>query len=363
MSILVYLDTGDLARLEIGQRTSPHEVTAFFTQWHELDCELALTLHHAMEVAQIETEKMRRQRLDLLSRFKNVRFEGSGSDRVLRMEIETQLVARLNEETADYSRLRHALFSPSSVEVFEQYLKASGDLLRRFRAPIQMGTDARNASRGLKRPFGLKRLQSSSIDLDAVREQMEAALEAEDLEPAARNVMRALFANLSQHLRRTGDVRAAMEASLGLDAVDCVRELSDEELSIVGTFFAIAFEVGEQAAAQTGQTEQLRNVVATLAPFDCPSFRITAALTRGQDDSPKPGEPSDDPDRDHAAFIPYVDVAFVDRRTAGFLEQDARRKGGRLARTDIAHVCRSTSIGKLMDSVKRIVQPMPDATI
>ena len=48
------------------------------------------------------------------------------------------------------------------------------------------------------------------------------------------------------------------------------------------------------------------------------------AVSRGQDRSNQKAVSSDEPDRAHIVFLPYVDLAFADRRTVGFLEQYAK---------------------------------------
>lgn len=61
-------------------------------------------------------------------------------------------------------------------------------------------------------------------------------------------------------------------------------------------------------------------------PYDGPAISLSLAVERGRKSQDKSFEASDYMDASHVRWAAYADVAFVDRRTQGFLTQARANK-------------------------------------
>lgn len=77
--MLVYLDPSNFAHLELLRDRNPEALTHFLQRWKERDLRLALSLHHAQEVAQLADDVSRNRRLDVIRLFPKIRYAPIGS--------------------------------------------------------------------------------------------------------------------------------------------------------------------------------------------------------------------------------------------------------------------------------------------
>jgi hypothetical protein len=98
------------------------------------------------------------------------------------------------------------------------------------------------------------------------------------------------------------------------------------------------------------------DIISRFDPYECPSFRVTAAVRRARVSHPKSPEPGDKIDEDHLAYAPYVDLMVVDKRTRSFAEQESRRSHGLLRPADISSLAQARHLQEVMGLVKRTTE-------
>lgn len=357
--MLVYLDSGDIANLERVATRSPLAFDKFVTEWDTLGCELALSLHHAQEIAQLADDHSRERRIQLVDRFPKVRYELGGSDKIIRLEASVQLVGRAASRSRSYiENIRPSLFQERGTEGFKRAVFESGHLLRMFGEAHGLSAQARQATRGVSRPRSFRRQTKDMMDTDALRQQMEETLEKEGHTEEVRDFMRQTFNAIVSSLQTAHNMRRALEQVYGLSGVQCLSRVSDDDLPRVATFFRLA----EELALELSQlfelpVEDLNAQIQNLDPYECPGLVIEMALSRAQDASAQTAEISDEPDRAHAVFIPYVDVCFADRRTVGFLEQESAKPHNATISQSMTSLFRSGRPESLLSLIASIQQP------
>jgi len=128
------------------------------TAWDAAGCDLALTLHHAQEVAQLADNSSRKRRIDLIREFPRVRYEKGGSHKIVYLETLVQVQARLTGIAPDYNGvIREALFLENGVAGVEETVLELGEPLRMMEGAQQLTAQARNATRGTPRPTSYKK--------------------------------------------------------------------------------------------------------------------------------------------------------------------------------------------------------------
>jgi hypothetical protein len=324
-TVNVYLDSGDLANLERLAVQAPIAFDEFLSGWGERGCALALSLHHAQELSQLADSTSRARRLSVLERFPSVRFEPGGSHKVLTFEIMVQVIARLNQEAPEYAPKASAcLFQDVGLDAFKATVLESREHLVALQAAQGATAKARDTTRGTRLPHSYRRQTRDKMDLPAALRGIQSALTAEGLT----GEMRAHLESLRANLESCPNLRSAFERTYGIEGYDCVGETDDEDIHRVGTFFTVAREAISAYATDIGApADRCLALLPTLDPYGCPGTRIEMAVSRAQDLSNQAAESSDEPDRAHVSFLPYVDVLFADRRTVAFFQQAV--KGGR----------------------------------
>jgi hypothetical protein len=325
--VLIYLDSGDIANLERVATHSVLEFDDFLTKWDELGCDLALSLHHAQETAQLADDSSRERRIRLLERFPRVRYELGGSAKIIHLETSIQLVGRAGDRARSYiPTIREALFADNGIEGFRRAVFESGHLLRMFGEAHGLTAKARQVARGVPRPRSFRRQTKEMINTDTVRQQLEENLAKEGHSQEVKDFMRRTFTAIMSRLQATPNMRSALEGVYGISGFTCLPTVPDDDLARVSVFLRsgedIAIELSQLFGLPVGD---LQAQVRQLDPYECPGLAIELALSRAQNASSQAAEISDEPDRAHAVFIPYVDAAFADRRTVGFLEQESHK--------------------------------------
>jgi hypothetical protein len=332
----VYLDSGDHANLERLAAQSHTAFDQFLAGWGARGCTLALSLHHAQELSQLADDTSRTRRLSLLEQFPVVRYEPGGSHKVVTFEVMAQVLARLTEESPDYAlHVSPGLFQEAGLAAFKATVFESREFLVALQGAQGMTAKARDATRGTRLPHSYRKQTRDKMDLTAARTSIRAALNTEGLTAEMRAYLEALCSNL----KSSANLRSAFEKTYGIEGYDCVGATDDEDIHRVGTFFSVAREaIGEYATALGVPVDRCLALVPTLDPYDCPGTRIEMAVSRAQDISSQSADSSDEPDRAHVSFLPYVDVLFADRRTVGFFQQEV--KSGRRNESLIRHAAR-----------------------
>jgi hypothetical protein len=324
--MLVQLDTGDIANLERLSVRSPEVAAQVIDDWNENGLILGLTIHHAQEIAQLEREESRQRRLDLLKRFRELRFGGWAEYSVIRQEVAVLIDAVGNDESPDFQgELRNFLFPASSGDAFEEYTQSHLDEFRLLRSQIEMTARVRNLKSPREGPRSYKRMALGSRTTEDARASFAADMEAAGIPAPERELWMSALTGMSPYFEgRYPSVRHALEAHYGLAGLPITQKVPDLDLGLVAGVYDIARELIAEVATGIPPGTDIAALLAKLDPYRCPGIRIQFALQRAQVLS-RQAEAAGETDRSHAVFAPYVDVAFVDRQTAGFLEQETRR--------------------------------------
>jgi len=353
--MLVYLDSGDIANLERLLTRDPEAFAAFLESWTARSCALALSLHHAQEISQLSDDASRERRLAVLARFPDIRYEPGGSYKVVRLEALTQLFARLDGIQADYlHNVGPRLFQERGLDALATTVREEGPKLRRLQAEQLATSTIRGDTRGLKIPHSYRKQTRDKVDLKQVSSVSARTLAVHDLTPLTRAVASPILDAINAHLASAPNVRVAFERAYGLEGLDVIHSVDDEDIHRVATFFSVAREVAAEYAGEIGA--DTAPAVSALDPYECPGVCVEMSVSRAQDTSSQAPDPSDEPDRAHMTFLPYVDAMFADRRTVGFLEQSARSSKRSILLSAQSRLARSSEPVRLLEAIDGIAR-------
>lgn len=350
LAMLVYLDSAQFVWLE---RASAEEQDAFFSTWKSCDCELAFTLHHLQEIGQLSDRSSVERRLQVLNRFTRVRGGYTTSDLVTRLEIQFQLYSLL-EYTPDIRRSAlETLFPQVDLHALTAGLADIQFLFKYMQGAFQMEAEAQNlakqAASGLRLNLRHK-VDPSQIDEGQMNALFEEALEG--LPPVAEFLMRQSSTDIRQAIEEQGTVRSALEAVFNLQRIGIGSRLHDSDLPAASVFFSIAREevarVFEQLQPEGPDTDQL---VTQLNPYRAPGFALRLAAQRARRTHPKDEEAGSQVDVDHLSFAPYVDLLIVDKRTFGFIKQEAQARPELLPPEFTRNVIRGITLHQVAEQI------------
>jgi hypothetical protein len=350
--VLVYLDSAHLALLE---RATPADATTFWSAWTASNCELSISLYHLQEVGQLANRANAERRLRVLEEFPVIRSGGVGSAHVISMEIQLQIAQSAGYRVEIQKTARQTLFPVTNLT---QLMSSLGfqDIFHQMRAAYGLGADAANISKEGARQKPLldptAPIDPETFNSPETKAAMEAALA--ELPSDAAVLMRQLYEQVSATLIEHGSVRTGLEAIFGLQNVAMRDRIPHSDLAAVSVFFNTArAEKSASLCSKIGLTEaQCEQLVDQLNPYAAPGFALQLAAQRARQLHPKPDEPGDEVDVGHLAFAPYVDLAFVDKRTLGFIVQEARDRPHLLAPEFTKNIVRAGTL----EQVARAIQ-------
>ncbi len=334
--MLIYLDSSHLDQLERLAAQQPDAAEKFLQWWMQEGCELGLSLHHAQEIAQLADAESIRRRLRAVAMFPIIRCGYFLSRSVLKYEIQTQLVGLSLDKVPQYSALRADFFPLSTTRDFKQAVISVEERFKHMRLELSAGAKMENI---------FKR------DMAEVREAMRQAgvswnsrfvnTNTQEARETAKILMRRVLQAGGEQLREVSEQlvdnyfdliehgdsdRDAWESVYGIREYPITKHIPNQDLDDVKLFFLLAQEQARSVSRFLGQTPgKFEVLVPHLNPYNCPGFRLKLAVTRARQRAPKCAEAGDEVDSDHLMFAPYVDLAFVDKRTFEFLKQEARR--------------------------------------
>jgi hypothetical protein len=364
--MLVYLDTAHFSYL--ADTTDPTTVRAFFDAWNRAECELAFSMPHLKELAQLGDPVSRERRMATLERFAHIRFSPEVSVQLMIEEIEHQYHARLRGDAADAGALRHRLFPRSDVQEIREIRPAVDEAVPPIRALNEQHAGFVNASREMK-PFIDELLQiiGSKPWPDELTPE-EKQLTREDIEAARAQVQHPELAPLKAIYDRVKRKRARgaflpdrfYEAapSLGyLKVLDepgiAKRRFPKDDLELVTGFYRTAIqELRIERQESSSLTTPWSIVINEMDPYDCPGWNLWMAISRGLRSASKTAEPSDPVDGEHAFHLPYVDLAFVDKRTMGHIRNQCKRSEFRLTPDAVSHIRRAAGLNALIRAIQ-----------
>jgi len=328
--MLVYLDTAELAELDRLDRSGDPVVTEFFRVWAERQYVLALSRTHAEEMAQLEDMESLGKRLGMLERFPTLAFNDANHDWVSELEIRAQTLQRLNaDESNPYRKIRDDLFpicEPGSFWRFVLELRPHVLAARTHREQAATLENRELHSRRMLRKVAGKRPKLPAItDVDPlffeiVGRQYNRLMEATN-DPFSMHVRGRLQTCRGRKLSR----RQALLCIYGLEEFPAAARAPDEDLSMLGWLK----ELGERYVHKWCVLEGFPSDAVTAAlhdfdPYAAPGISSGRAVYRGWRKSDNRRKPGDHSDGEHILAAAHTDHAFVDSRTATFIEQSRR---------------------------------------
>lgn len=330
-ALLVYLDSAHLALLD---RAATSERDLFLSVWRSCKCELALSLHHLQEIAQLSDRASAERRLQVLKRFPSVRCKPAGVDLVLRLEIQLQLYRLLGFSPDVRRSATETLFPQATYNEVRVATISFQPLFKRMRIAHEMGANASSTStravQAAKAGNMRRRVDPAILDFLGADEMFEEALASSPPDVGVK--MRQVYAQVRNGIQNHGNLRRALEDIYGIASVEFIDEIADDDLAAVSLFFASARSevpaVFDRVGADPSDSEHL---VQRMDPYAAPGFSLQLAVQRARKRHPMPDKPGDEIDVAHVGFAPYVDLLLVDKRTFGFAVQEARDDPKRLA--------------------------------
>jgi hypothetical protein len=117
------------------------------------------------------------------------------------------------------------------------------------------------------------------------------------------------------------------------------RRFPEEDSAIAAGFYRLAIEeLGIEGRESSFLTTPWSIVTNEMDPYECPGWNLWIAISRGLRSAPKAAEAGDPVDWEHAFHLPYVDLAFVDKRIMGHLHDQSKRAGFRLTPDAVSHI-------------------------
>jgi hypothetical protein len=341
--MLVYLDTGDLANLQKLSEAGAASWLDFLDDWRRNGLQLALSLHHLQEIAQLASEESRKARLNFISLFPDIVYSEAGSAHVVHAETTAQLLAVGSGSTPDYTQAVGAgLFKPTSAKAIEDLSVATVEAFQAIRIPLTMASEAENLGRGT-RPTPLSKITADKIDAGAIPGLVDTAIRLHGMDPAWRDFAIDLTTQIAALGVQHGNMRLGLAAAFGLAQQRCLAEVPDADLARFGTVVSWVREEG---------VPDVQPFITQLNPYDCPALRLVFALERAQAANTRPAPVSNEIDSDHLHFAPYVGAMTVDKRTLAYLAQEAHRSPRLLPAGSLASLIKSAPPGPLMIALK-----------
>lgn len=325
--MLVYLDTAQIAELELAKAKHERLVEEFFAVWRDLGCVLALSRTHAEEVAPLNDQSFG-NRLGMLSEFPQIAFADANHDWVSELEIRAQAVGKFYPELEDpYITIREEIFPPSTPESFWAFaLKLRPHVLasRRERAALEAFENQElELRRKVTKLAGKRPKLPTVMEVDPELQD----LVTEDLYRRFPSLRNDAFHKRTRDRRKVepGRKMSRRQAQLylhGLEDLPAASRAPDEDLSMV----AWLRDLGEQFVFRWLLLEGFpeADVRTALRQFDlyhAPGISAGRAVYRGWRKSNNKRKSSDHADGEHILSAAYTDLAFVDSRTETFIAQ------------------------------------------
>lgn len=349
--MLIYLDTAQLAWLESAP---DDERSQFVTVWRNLGCELAVSLQVLQEIQKRGTPDLVAARLATLQLLQPLRGIPAGSAGVMMFEITEQIRRRVGGVSGRHiDRGRQHLFPFLAFTTVKEAVAQHAVHLDRWNAIGEVQAELQGNARfltPLKKGIRVDPAKMTAF-LRSVQESVlrglsrsEAADMFRDLGDRAIEALNAADGNLWEaNLKR-----------LGISELSCLSEIRPEDFGKAAGFLEAARDFASDVAtdANTDPSTVLR-LVNQLRPYDAPGYSIEMAVARARARHSQKPTAGDQVDEEHVCFAPYVDLMFVDKRTKAYVEEEVRRRDGRVAYDPTAKLVRPRNISDVLAAIRR----------
>jgi hypothetical protein len=364
--MLVYLDTAHFSYL--ADRADPGMVRAFFDAWERAECALAFSIPHLKELAQLGDPVSRERRLASLERFGQIHFSPAVSVQLMIEEIRDQFDARSRGEAADPRALRHRLFPRSNTREIRATLPSLDEVVPEIRTLNERSAAFDRAFREMQ-PFidellqivdGKPWLHELPSDVKRLtREDIEVA--GEKVQHPELALLKAIYGQVKRKRGRGAFLPDRFyEAAPSLGYLKLLDEpaiahkwFPEEDRELAAGFYRVAIEeLGIERRESSLLTTPWSILTNEMDPYECPGWNLWIAISRGLRSASKSAEASDPVDWEHAFHLPYVDLAFVDKRTMGHIRNQSRRPEFRLNPNAVSHIQRASNLNVVIREIQ-----------
>ncbi|HEY0152330.1 MAG TPA: hypothetical protein VGB92_10050 [Longimicrobium sp.] len=332
--MFIYLDHAHIVALDVLLRREPKKFAEFLEFWLDHKCKLVISRAHLHEIGQSDDDDDVQKRLDLLQYFtiwsaptnENV-------DWVLIREIRYQTLQRLlnkgDHSAAAYRAVRDELYRPVEHHAVRQFvLEARPGWLNELRERRDLA-QYENQSRILRKKYreitGRKepKWNPEASKMLPVMQSLMPVLSGDEV---ADRWMAQVNARSSHCWASSKGKRQALVCIYDLDGLAALSRAPEQDLSRLGFYRALARHwVAPYCRLAKHDPEAVEAALDMFDPYDAPGISAALAVERGRKRQETEYKASDFMDVDHVLWAAYADLAFVDKRTYGFLAQ-AKKK-------------------------------------
>lgn len=366
--MFVYLDHAQVAALDVLLRRDATAFAEFLALWLDHGCRLVISRAHLHEIGQSEDERDVERRLDVLRHFSL--WSGAmdeNVDWVIIREIRHQVLHRLRSGStpaaAAYEGVREEVYRPVDHSTIEAFVRGHRPGWLEERRHRQGMAQFENRSRDLRKAYSrLANRREPKWYPDGWRMLPLVPVHPvpADADPVAAQWMREVDSRLLECWKRATRKRQMLTCIYDINNLACVQKAPEQDLSRIGFFHALAEHWVAPYCRHAGHDPAI--VAATINdvdPYDAPAISLSLAVERGRKRHERRFEASDFMDVDHILWAAHSDLAFVDRRTHGFLLQ--ARKTRDTARLLSPHIRVQIERVSTLEEVKRLIAAFTNA--
>jgi hypothetical protein len=331
--MFVYLDHAHFAALDVMLRRDPAGFGDFLGFWLENQCKLVVSRAHLHEIGQSIDERDVEKRLEVLRYFSIWSGDKAENvDWVVIREIHHQTLHRLgpeNEGTSEpYSSIREELYRPAEHSNLQDFVRQSRlgwleDL--RFRHEFAAFENRGVSLRKKLRKVTKKKEPGWDPEGWRMLPLVESIAPTASGDPVADRWLAAVKSRTRECWQRAKRKRQMLVCMYDLDGLAAVARAPEQDLSRLGFYRALARHwVRPYCRLAKHDPVAIEAALDSFDPYDAPAISASLAVERGRKTHEKAFEAGDYMDADHVLWAAYADLAFIDKRTHGFLLQ-ARR--------------------------------------
>jgi hypothetical protein len=327
--MLVYLDHAHIVALERLMKRTPGEFARFLERWLGWGCHMVVSRAHLHEIGQGEDERDVESKLEMLRYFSLWSApEDENVDWVIIREIRHQTLTRLSSQPDPaqlaYGAVRDEMFRPVDQERIGNFVRRSrAGWLEELRSRRGMA-EFENRSLALRRLHQEKLKKKPKWDPNGWKRvpRAQAMLPRLRGDAVSDRWMDEVAARTQECWRRAKRERQAKICIYGVEGMAELDRVPLEDLSRLGFYRALGRHwIAPYCERANFTAAAVREALDRFDPYDAPAISAALAVERGRKRHEKGFEASDFMDVDHVLWAAYTDMAFVDKRTYGFLAQ------------------------------------------
>jgi hypothetical protein len=365
--MFVYLDHAHFSALDQLLRRDPPAFAGFLAFWLEHECQLLVSRAHLHEIGQCDHEDDVQKRLDVLRYFPLwATDERENVDWVIIREMLEQTLNRLHADSeagsAGYGWVGDPLYRPASIADVELFVRRARPGLLDEMQTRRTYAARENLSLALRKAYTkTTRKKASAWDPEGWRllRLVQSTVPYAGGDRVADRWTAEVDARMEECWKNAKKERHFLICAYDLQGMACLDRARKEELYRIGFYRALGKEwVFPFCRAAGHDDEAVWAALNQFDPYDAPGISASLAVERGRKAHEKAREASDYMDVDHVLWAASADLAFIDRRTHGFLLQ--ARKNAVTAKLLSPHLRARFERAADLDDVKRHIKKVRD---